>query len=333
MRDVAALAGVSFKTVSRVVNDESGVSAALADRVREAIDELGFRPNVGARVLRQADARTASIGLLLDNVANPFAASIQRAVEDVALPRGVVVFSASIDEDPERERMLAATFTGRRADGLILVPTGDDQSYLEQELRAGTAVVCVDRAAHNIDVDAVLATNADGAAQGVRHLLAAGHTRVAYLGDRLTISTARERLAGYRTALAEAGVRPDPALVMTDLADEEMAARAVGELFRLPDPPTALFTAQNMVTIGALRVLHGLGLRRLVAMVGFDDFVTADLLSPGITVVAQDPGQIGRTAAELVFARTAGDVGPPTTHLVPTRLIPRGSGELPPPPR
>jgi LacI family transcriptional regulator len=313
MRDVAARARVSFKTVSRVVNEEAGVSPALTQRVRQAIDELDFRPNVGARVLRRADPRTASIGLLVDDVANPFSAAVQRAVEDVALPRGVVVFSASLDEDPGRERLLVATFTARRADGLVLVPTGVDQSYLAGELRSGTAVVCVDRAATNLDV--------------------AGHTRIAYLGDRRGMATARQRLDGYRTAMRAAGLPLDPALVVQDLPSAADAERAATALVRSPDPPTALFTAQNLVTIGAVRALHRLGLQRLVAVVGFDDFPTADLLSPGVTVVAQDPARIGRTAAELLFARMSGEAGPPSTHLVPTLLIRRGSGELRPPPR
>ncbi len=137
MRDVAERAGVSLKTVSRVVNDEAGVSPALAVRVRRAIDELDFRPNLGARILRRADDRTASIALLLEDVANPFSAAVQRAVEDEALPRGVVVFSASLDEDPARERALAREFGARHADGLLLAPAGDDQSYLADELPGG----------------------------------------------------------------------------------------------------------------------------------------------------------------------------------------------------
>jgi len=330
MRDVAARARVSFKTVSRVVNAEAGVSPALTSRVQQAIDELGFRPNVGARGLRRADPRTASIGLLLDDVGNPFSATVQRAVEDVALSRGVVVFAASIDEDPERERVLAATFAARRADGLILVPTGDDQSYLAAEVRTGTAVVCIDREARNLAVDSVVATNAVGAADGVLHLAAAGHTRIAYLGDRTTIGTARHRLAGYRTGLDEAGLPYDPSLVMQDLSSADLADGAAVALFRRHDPPTALFTAQNMVTIGAVRALHRMGLQRLVGVVGFDDFLAADLLSPPVTVVAQDPAEIGRKAADLLFCQMAGEAEAPRTHPVPTVLIPRGSGELPP---
>lgn len=123
LRDVAARAEVSFKTVSRVVNNESGVSPALAERVRRAIEELDFRPNAGASSLRRADRRTLSIGLLLEDVANPHSAALQRAVEDAATPRGMIVFSGSLDEDPARERALIRAFSARRADGLVVAPT------------------------------------------------------------------------------------------------------------------------------------------------------------------------------------------------------------------
>ena len=329
MRDVAELADVSLKTVSRVVNDER-VSAALAVRVRRAIDELGFRPHQGARLLRRADDRTAAIALLLEDVANPFSAAVQRAVENEALPRGVVVFSASIDEDPARERALAREFGARRADGLLLAPAGDDQSYLVDELPEGTPVVCVDREARNLAVDSVITTNALGAAEGVRHLAAAGHRRIAFLGDRRTIRTAEQRYTGYCDALASLGLPLDPALVMHDLRDPADADGAVTALLARPDPPTALFSAQNLVTIGAVRALRRLGAEWSVALVGFDDVLLADLLSPGITVVAQDPAAIGRTAASLLFARIGGDTSPPGLRLVPTTLIRRGSGELPP---
>jgi LacI family transcriptional regulator len=329
MRDVAQLADVSLKTVSRVVNDEPGVSTALAVRVQRAIDELGFRPHPGARLLR-TDGRTAAIALLLEDVANPFSAAVQRAVENEARERGMVVFSASIDEDPARERALAREFGARRADGLLLAPCGDDQSYLTDELPAGTPVVCVDREASNLAVDAVITTNALGAAEGVRHLAAAGHRRIAFLGDRRSIRTAEQRYAGYRDALASLGLPLDPGLVVHDLRKSGDADGAVTALLASPDPPTALFTAQNLITIGAVRALRRLGAEWSVALVGFDDVLLADLLSPGITVVAQDAAAIGRTAATLLFARIAGDTSPPGVRLVPTTLIRRGSGELPP---
>lgn len=331
MRDVAARAQVSFKTVSRVVNDEGGVSPQLERRVRTAIDELGFRPNVGARILRRSDRRTASIGLLLDDVANPFSAAVQRAVEDEAERRGVVVYSASLDEDPARERALAKVFGARDVDGLLLVPAGDDQSHLAAELQAGTAIVCVDREARNLPVDSVITTNAIGAAEAVRHLAAGGHRRIAFLGDRPTIATARQRYTGYGDALRELGLPVDPALVVHDVRDPAVADGAVTALLARTEPPTAFFTAQNLVTVGAVRALRRLGLEHAVALVGFDDFLLADLLSPGVTVVAQDPVAIGRTAATRLFARIGGDTSPPECRLVPTTLIRRGSGEIPPP--
>jgi LacI family transcriptional regulator len=299
-------------------------------RVQRAIEELGFRPHPGARLMRRNDDRTAAIALLLEDVANPFSAAVQRAVENEARERGVVVFSASVDEDPARERALAREFGARRADGLLLAPAGDDQSYLLDELPSGTPVVCVDREARNLAVDSVITTNVLGAAEGVRHLAAAGHRRIAFLGDRRSIQTAEQRYAGYRDALASLGLPLDPALVVHDLREPADADGAVTALLARPDPPTALFTAQNLITIGAVRALRRLGAEWSVGLVGFDDVLLADLLSPGITVVAQDPAAIGRTAATLLFARIAGDPSPPGVRLVPTTLIRRGSGELPP---
>jgi LacI family transcriptional regulator len=330
MRDVAQRADVSLKTVSRVVNEEPGVSVALAVRVQRAIDELGFRPHLGARLLRRSDGRTAAIALLLEDVANPYSAAVQRAVEDEARTRGVVVFSASIDEDPVRERALAREFGSRRADGLLIAPAGEDQSYLADELPAGTPVVCVDREARNLAADSVITTNALGAAEGVRHLAAAGHRRIAFLGDRRSIRTAEQRYEGYRGALDALDLPFDPGLVVHDLRESADADGAVTALLARPDPPTALFTAQNLITVGAVRALRRLGAEWSVALVGFDDFLLADLLSPGVTVVAQDPAAVGRTAANLLFARIAGDPSPPAVRLVPTALIRRGSGELPP---
>lgn len=329
MRDVAARAEVSFKTVSRVVNGEDGVSPALAERVRRAVEELEFRPNAGARTLRRSDSRSAAIALLLANVANPFSAAVHRAVENVAVPRGVMVFSASLDEDPARERTLAREFGARHVDGLIVAPTGEDQSHLSAEMRAGAAVVCVDRAATNLAVDSVISTNGPGAAEGVRHLAAAGHRRIGFLGDRTTIATARERSGGYLDAMRGLGLPVDQRLVVPGLRDSAEADGAVTALLEQPDPPTALFTAQNLVTIGAVRALRRARAEHRVALVGFDDFVLADLLSPAVTVVAQDPAAIGRTAAEMLFSRIAGDSGPPSVKLIPTTLIRRGSGEIP----
>lgn len=330
MRDVAALAGVSIKTVSRVVNGESGVSPAMATKVHRAAEQLDFQLNFGARSLRRADGRTATIGLILENVANPYSSALHRAVENVARARGVAVLAGSLDEDPRRERELVAAFTSRRVDGLIMMPTGLDHSYLLAERRAGTAMVFVDRPPGLADADVVLTDNRAGAQTGVAHLIAAGHRRVGFIGDLARIATAQERYEGYLDAVRLAGLPLAHQHAVRDATTVEAAEAAATGLLTGPDPPTALFAAQNLVTIGTIRALRRLGCQREVALVGFDDFLLADLVDPPVTVVAQDPSLIGQKAAHRLFRRTDGDTSPGGTEVVPTTLVVRGSGEIPP---
>lgn len=331
MRDVAALAGVSIKTVSRVVNGEAGVSADLVDRVEEAARQLDYRPDLTASNLRRG-RQTATLGLMLENVANPYSGAVHRAVDDAAMERGMAVLATSLDEDPVREREVARTMIQRRVDGLVIVPTGTDQSYLRPEIEAGLATVFVDRPPRFLDADTVLATNRTGAREAVEHLLAVGHRRIAFLGDLTDIVTAQDRYKGYIDALGAAAIAVDERLVRTDLHTRDTAQRAAEGLLRLPpaEVPTALFASQNLITIGALGALHLHDLQHLVALVGFDDIELASLLDPGVTVVAQDPYGIGRAAAELLFARLDGYRGPSQHRTISTRLIIRGSGEIRP---
>lgn len=330
MRDVAALAGVSLKTVSRVINAEPGVSAALTSKVYAAIDRLDYRQDFAASALRRADRRTASVGMVLEDVSNPYSAAVHRAFENVAHDRGVLVLAGSSDEDEARERSLVAAFTTRRVDGLVMMPAGHDHSYLVAERRAGTAFVFIDRPPCFFDADSVMVDNADGARRGVSHLVEHGHQRIAFLGDLHTIATAEARAAGYTAALERAGLRFDPALVRTDLRSIDAAQAAIAALLTLPDPPTAVFAAQNLLTIAAVRELRRQQLHEHVAVVGFDDILLADLLQPAVTVIAQDPTAIGRRAAEILFARIDGDTTPSRHDVIATQLIVRGSGEIRP---
>ena len=266
--------------------------------------------------------------MLLEDVSNPFSASLLRAVEDVAAGHGSVVFAASLDEDPERERHLAELFASRRADGIVIAPAGDDHMHLQREMQAGTAIVFVDRPPGGLPADSVLTTNAAGTSEGVRHLFAHGHRRIAFLGDRQTLWTTRERRRGYEHAHEVAGLPRREEHMRGDLTDIGAADGAATALLQSADPPTAIFAAQNLVTIGVIRALRRLGLQDRIALVGFDDFPLADLLQPAITVVAQDPSAIGRTAARILFSRLAGDPSPYAEHLVPTTLVRRGSGEI-----
>jgi len=312
-----------------VVNGGPTVRADLAERVQRAVDLLGYRHNLTASALRRADGLSASIGLIFEDVANPFFSAVHRGIEEVARERGVLTLAGSSDDEPGRERQLAEAFGARGVDGLVIVPTASDHGYLRRDRAAGVALVFVDRPAEFIDADAVLTDNAGGAAAAVEHLITAGHRRIAYLGDRPDIYTARERLRGYREALGRHGIAADDALVRPLDAPEDGYAVA-RELLLAPDAPTALFTSQNLVTMAAVRAVHELGLQARVAIVGFDDVALADVLEPGLTVMAQDPVAMGRRAAELLFSRLDGYDGPSRREVLDTTLIARGSGELPP---
>jgi LacI family transcriptional regulator, galactose operon repressor len=330
MVDVAALAGVGLKTVSRVVNDEPGVSPELEAKVRRAIEQLRYRRDANASMLRRLGGKTQTIGLVLEDVSNPFSSALHRAIEDAARDRGVLVFAGSCDEDPDRERELIGSFRERRVDGLVIVPASHDHGYLYDDRRAGTALVFLDRPAVHLDADSVVSDNRGGAIAATEHLLARGHTRIGFLGDLLSISTARERLAGYLEALERARIPRDDGLIRTDLRDPEVAAAAVDEMLALPDPPTAVFTGQNLLTMGGVHALRNAGLQRRVALIGFDDVPLADIVDPAISVVAQDPQALGRTAAELLFRRLDGAAGEAVHRVVPVTLIARGSGEIAP---
>ena len=329
MNDVAARAGVSLKTVSRVVNGEPGVLPATAERVSQAIAELGFRRNDSARQLRTG--RAAGIGLILEDVADPFYSVLTRAVEQVTRDNDCLLLTGSCDDDPDREQELAMALCERRVDGLVMVPSATDHSYLAHEINAGVPVVFVDRPPINLAADVVLTDNVGGVRDGVNHLIAGGHRTIAYLGDDPAIFTARERLTGYRAALTAAGIPVDESLIVMAKPEPAAIRAALDRLLSGPDAVTALFTGNNRLTTAVLRELSGRVDRP--ALVGFDDFELADLIEPGLTVVAQDPAGLGRVAATLLFDRLAGLSGAPRRVVLPTVLIPRGSGELPPPGR
>jgi LacI family transcriptional regulator len=328
MRDVASLAGVGIKTVSRVFNDVPTVAPELVERVRSAAEKLSYRPNLTAASLRRTGGRTDTIGLLLEDVSNPYSSAVHRAVEDFARARGALVLAGSLDEDPQRERELARSLIDRRVDGLIIMPASQDHRYVLAEQQAGTPFVFIDRLPSPLLADAVVADNRGGARAAVEHLLATGRRTIAYFGDDLTILTARQRFHGFAEALAEARLQPDPDLVRHGLRTAAQARRSALDLL-VRHRPEMVFTSQNLVTIGAVEALHELGLQHRVALVGFDDVPLAATVEPGISVMAQDPAAVGRLAAERLFARLDGDDSPPTVHTVGTRLLARGSGELP----
>ncbi|ANZ40658.1 hypothetical protein BBK82_36320 [Lentzea guizhouensis] len=331
MRDVAALAKVSVKTVSRVVNDLPGAGTEVADRVRAAARTLGYRPDLTASSLRRADRRSATIGVLFEDLSNPFDAALLRAVEDRARQGGVLVLAGSSEDDHTLQRELLLSLAARRVDGVVVMAAGGHQDALQAERERGTPMVLVDRPPTFGGTDCVTTTNRDSSRDAVTRLAALGHRDIAFLGDRRTLWTSQERYTGYLEGLARTGLTLREELVHADLHGADLAETATAALLGLGRPPTALFTAQNLITVGAMRVLRAHGLQHRVALIGFDDFPLADMLDPGVTVVRQDVPGLGRKAAELVFARIDGDTSPPVHAVVPAALVPRGSGEIAPP--
>jgi len=322
MRDVARVAGVSLKTVSRVINEEAGVAPSTGARVGDAIATLGFERNDLARSLRQGRS-SLTLGLIIEDLANPFYSAIANAVEACARALGYLLITASAGEDPVLERELVGALLRRRVDALLVVPAGSDHRHVASR----TPTVFLDRLPHALEADTVLFDNVGGARAGVAHLIAQGHTRIACVLDDPGVYTHELRRAGYRQALAEAGIAEDLALVRTGNHDVARARATVQDLLALPAGrrPTAVFATNNRMTVGALHALAAEP--RRPALVGFDDFELADLL--GTTVVRADPWRLGEEAAALAFARVAGDEAPPRTVTVATELVRRGSGEVP----
>ena len=330
MNDVAQAAGVSLKTVSRVVNAVDYVSADKLERVNAAIEALGFRRNEYARQLRQGT--TATIGLVLEDVADPFYSALARAVEDVALLHNHMLLASSSSEDPQRSRGLIESLEARGVGGLIVTPApAIDAAFLRAELDAGCSIVFVDRPVPGVDADTVLVDNRGGARLGTEHLLAHGHTRIAFFGDDESVYTASERREGYLAALHGAGIGADERLIVSASPAGAGVTDDIDRVLGLDDPPTAILGGNNRWSVRLLRHLRG-NTASALAMVGFDDFELSDVLSPGVTVVAQDPSAMGQIAAELLFRRMAGDTSPSQRVQLGTTLIERGSGERRPTP-
>ena len=335
MRDVAALAGVSLSTVSRVTNGDPIVAQRSHVQVLAAIEQLHYSPNLNASHFRRHDGRSFTVGLLLHDVSNPALGIFERAIQKVAEAHGYDLLAASGTDDPERERDIIERLIARRVEGLIVMPAGDDHRYLQREQMSGTVIVFLDRPPSFLAADSVVVDNRAAAARGVTHLLNGGHRRVAYLGYRGPAWpgaggwTNSERYAGYCEALRKRRVQPAPGLVRQNLFTAELAEAATLDLLGQAGPPTALFTAQASITIGAITTLRKLKKSRTTAVVGFDDFAAAGLLDPGVTVVAQDLWAQGSLAAEVLFRRLQGDRSQITEHIVKAKLVQRGSGEIP----
>lgn len=302
------------------------VSAQKRRDVEAAIERLGFHRDDFARTLRTGTAET--IGVVVTRISDPFYARVVSAIEERAQGRGSLALIASATDDAVEAERVVGRLLQRRLDGLIAVlPEQADVSALARAIDRGTPVVFVDRPPLDLDCDQVVADNVSGTALAVRQLVDHGHRRIACFAHATGMLTAGERVRGFREGLDAAGIDADDRLVVVVPDDPDRCAQAWGAMRALDDPPTAIVTTNSRTTVAVLAALGAEA--HHVAMVGFDDVSYAPLLDPPLTTVAQDPEAIGHEAADLLFDRIAGLTGARRRIMIGTRLIARGSGEIP----
>ena len=333
VRDVARRAGVSTSTVSHVLNRTRFVSDDLRDRVLAAMHELEYHPNAAARMLSLK--RSHALGLIVSDIRNPFFASITRGVEDAAREHGYTVVLCNSDEDVVKETACLKTLQSGQVDGVLLASAGVADEHVTRLVQAGYPMVLVDRDLAGLGAPAVLLDNEGAAYSAVRHLIDRGHCRIGMISGRGSISTTTERVAGYQRALREAGLEVDERLVISGESTSEGGAAATHMLLDLEPPPTAIFSGNNLMSIGALHAItsRGLTVPDDVAMVGFDDFPFpwSDAFRPHLTTVAQPTYELGRRAAEILVYMLEGSntEAAQRTFLDGKLVIRESSGALP----
>ncbi|MBB6547238.1 LacI family DNA-binding transcriptional regulator [Nonomuraea rubra] len=320
--DVARAAGVSAATVSRVLNGQRTVDPDMVARVLTAVRELGYRPNAVARNLRRS--RTTLWAVIISDIGNPFFTSMVRGIEDVAQQAGYSVVLCNSDEDPDKEETYVAAALSEQMAGVIISSSGSVKAA-RSLLDSPVPVVAVDRELPRGEVDTVVVDNEAGARTATEHLLAAGYRRIACITGPEGVSTADHRLAGYTAALPA-----EPLVIRTDFR-EQGGYDAMAALLSAAERPDAVFVANNLMTVGALRCLadRGVDVPGEMGLVGFDEIPWADLVRPSLTTVAQPTYELGRMAARLLVDRIATPAAKPATVVLPAELRPRQSSTRP----
>jgi DNA-binding LacI/PurR family transcriptional regulator len=327
LQEVARAAGVSPSTVSRAISRPDMVNAETRKRVEAAVRALGYRPSRVARRLRLTHGYSDLVGLVIPDLQNPFFADLARGVEDVAARHGYTVLIGNSDESVEKETRYLNAMRAEAVDGIILPPSCEGRSAAVDLARAGVPLVCVDRRLDKASVDTVLVDNVRGASEATEHLVGLGHRRIGYLEGKQGVSTTRERLEGYRSALARHGIESDPALVLAGDSRPDGARRLAASLLGSPGRPSALLVGNGMMTLGAVEAIHDLRLRipEDVAVVGYDDMPWARALVPALTVVRQPGYELGSRAMELLRQRIREPERSITTVMLQPELVIRGS--------
>jgi LacI family transcriptional regulator len=325
IREVAEQAGVSYATVSHVINNTRLVSQETRERVLTAMAALDYRPNALARSLRQG--KTNTLGLVLPDSANPFFAEISRSIEDEAFKKGYSVFLCNTELDTERELFYVDVLSKKQVDGIIFVAAGDQADSLDFLVQRNMPVVMIDRDVPNVQVDAVLSDNQLGGYLATRHLLELGHSRIACIAGSSSITPSAERLIGYRRALEEAGRPYDEQLIVRGDYHAQSGLELTHFILKLDPRPTAIFALNDLMALGALRAAAeaGYSVPRDLAVVGYDDLELAHFTNPPLTTIAQPKKEIGAQAVNLLVERISHKSRPPSRLVLPPELIVRRS--------
>ncbi|BAS28047.1 substrate-binding domain-containing protein [Limnochorda pilosa] len=318
MRDVARKAGISTATVSHFLNGTRQVSAATSQRILAVMRELNYRPNLLARSLRSRESRT--VGLVISDISNPFFPEVARGCEDALAGYDYSLILCNTDEDPVKEDHYLSVLWSKQVDGILLVPTAGQHATLGRMLAAGLPVVYLDREVTAAPATAVMSQNREGAYEATRLLLERGHRQVAMITGKQGLSSTAERVAGYRDALADAGIEPVETWLRCGDSDERAAREAtLALLVELPEV-TAIFAANNTMTAGVLRALEQAGRRDTVEVAGFDDVGWFGLQLNPVVAVVQAAYDLGRIAAEELVALLKGGDRTPRTIRVPVEV-------------
>lgn len=326
IREVAKRAGVAPITVSRTINNSGYVGRQTRERVEAAIAELGYVPNTLARSLRSR--RTNTLALVLTDITNPFWTTVSRGVEDAASSAGYNVILCNTDESEAKQEEYLRVLLEKQVDGVLLVPATSTAQPIRFIQNQNTPVVVLDRRIPHQRVDVVRTDSEGGACRLVQLLLSLGHRRIAVLSGPQSVSTAEDRIAGYRRAMREADMGPGSHIIVHDDYTQQGGYRMAERVMRMTPRPTALFAGNNFIALGALKALRDGGLRvpEDVAVVGFDDLPQTFFIEPFLTVITQPAYEMGRRATQLLLARLSTD--PPDEHqeiVLPTELIVRRS--------
>ncbi|MFJ8076297.1 LacI family DNA-binding transcriptional regulator [Streptomyces sp. NPDC096176] len=323
IKDVAARAGVSVGTASRVLSGNPATSASARERVNQAATELGYRPDARARGLRSA--RSHAVGLLVSDVRNPFFADVAHGAEQAALASSYVTLLANANEDTAQQDTYLEAFLTQRVDGIIIAPQGEGSGNLRALERGRTPLVFVDRTVEGFEVPSVTADNAEGVDLAVAHLAAQGHTRVGYIGGPPSVSTGRARHDAFLAAVARHGLDQDPELIAVGDFRSASGSASAAALLAADRPPTALLAADSLMAVGALGEVRRRGLRigTDLALVAFDDIEWFGEIDPPLTVVAHDARALGERAMRLLLEVIEGGTG--ESVVLPMRLVVRES--------